>query len=115
MAAFETLRYEERDHVAWVTLDRPEAYNAFDTTMQSELADVWRSLRRNDDVHVAVLTASGDKAFCVGIDRNEEFTALSGSQNLYGTSNNFMYDDPGDQLGPKSCDLWKPVVLSTSR
>jgi enoyl-CoA hydratase/carnithine racemase len=29
---------------------------------------------------------------------------------LYGTSNNFMYDDPGDWLGPKSNDLWKPVI-----
>ena len=36
------------------------------------------------------------------------------SENLYGTSNNFMYDDPGDALGPKSCDLWKPVVTAVN-
>ncbi|MGI9600673.1 MAG: enoyl-CoA hydratase/isomerase family protein [Acidimicrobiales bacterium] len=113
MSQFETLLYEERDHVAWITLDRPEVYNAFDAKMQEELSGVWRSLRSNDDVHVAVLTASGDKSFCVGIDRNEEFTALQGGA-LYGTSNNFMYDDPGDLLGPKSCDLWKPVVAAVN-
>ena len=63
-----------RDGIAVITLNRPEVYNAFDATMQDELSGIWRALRRNDDVRVAVLTASGDKAFCVGIDRNEDGT-----------------------------------------
>ena len=41
-------------------------------------------------------------------------TALEDSENLFGTSNNFMYDDPGDDLGPKSCDLWKPIVCAVN-
>jgi len=62
-----------------------------------------------------VLTAAGDRAFCVGIDRNEaEFTNLAGNDKLYGTSTNVMYDDPGDDLGPKSCDLWKPVICAVN-
>ena len=106
---FETLRYEERGSVAWVTLDRPDALNAFTATMQDEFRTVWQGLRTNDDVRAVVLTGAGDKAFCAGIDRNEPFTALDGRA-IYGTSNNFMYDDPGDALGPKSNDLWKPVI-----
>jgi enoyl-CoA hydratase/carnithine racemase len=108
-ADFETLRYEERGSVAWVTLDRPDALNAFTATMQDEFRTVWQGLRTNDDVRAVVLTGAGDKAFCAGIDRNEPFTALDGGA-IYGTSNNFMYDDPGDALGPKSNDLWKPVI-----
>ena len=108
-ADFETLRYEERGSVAWVTLDRPDALNAFTATMQDEFRTVWQGLRTNDDVRAVVLTGAGDKAFCAGIDRNEPFTALDGRA-IYGTSNNFMYDDPGDALGPKSNDLWKPVI-----
>ena len=108
-ADLETLRYEERGSVAWVTLDRPDALNAFTATMQEECRAVWRSLRTNDDIRVVVLTASGDRAFCAGIDRDEPFTALEGGA-IYGTSNNFMYDDPGDALGPKANDLWKPVI-----
>ena len=101
--------------VATVTLQRPDAHNAFSPTMQEELKTTWRAFRSNDDVNAVILTAAGDKAFCVGIDRNEaEFTNLSGSDNLYGTSNNFMYDDPGDDLGPKSCDLWKPVICAVN-
>jgi len=111
----ETLAVEMDGHVAWVTINRPEAYNAFSPTMERELRETWEAFRRDDDVRAIVLTAAGDKAFCVGIDRNEgEFTALDDSAGLYGTSNNFMYDDPGDNLGPKACDLWKPVICAVN-
>jgi enoyl-CoA hydratase/carnithine racemase len=111
----ETLEVEMDGHVAWVTIDRPEAYNAFSPTMEREMRATWEAFRRDDDVRAVVLTAAGDKAFCVGIDRNEaEFTALDDSAGLYGTSNNFMYDDPGDSLGPKACDLWKPVICAVN-
>lgn len=117
MSEFETIVVEvdAATKVATVTLDRPEAYNAFSPTMQRELKATWRGFRTNDDVNAVILTAAGDKSFCVGIDRNEaEFTNMAGTDNLYGTSNNFMYDDPGDDLGPKSCDLWKPVVCAVN-
>ena len=107
---FDTLRVDVADHVATVTLDRPEAHNAFTAGMQQDCRHLWTALRSDDDVRVVVLTGAGEKAFCTGIDRNEPFTALDDGPALYGTSNNFMYDDPGDWLGPKSNDLWKPVI-----
>ena len=107
---FDTQQVEIADHLATVTLNRPDAHNAFTTGMQRECRTLWEALRGDDDVHVVVLTGAGEKAFCTGIDRNEPFTALDDGPALYGTSNNFMYDDPGDWLGPKSNDLWKPVI-----
>ena len=68
MPDFETLAYEESDGVAWVTLNRPDVLNSFNTTMQRELRDLWRWLRRHDDVRVIVLTGAGDKAFSAGND-----------------------------------------------
>ena len=70
---FQTLEYEERDGVAFVTLEptRP-VYNAFNSLMQRELKALWRGLRRHDDVRCIVLTGAGDKAFCTGIDRMEQ-------------------------------------------
>lgn len=93
------------DGVATVTLDRPEVYNAFDPTMIDEVAAVWQALRHADEVRSVVLTASGDKAFCTGIDRSsiEEFGL-----------DPFSYDDPGKRLGPKSQGLWKPVIAAVN-
>ncbi len=71
MPEFETLRYEARDGVAWVTLDRPDVLNAFNLKMQHELRALWRGVRVDEDVRCVVLTGAGDKAFCVGIDRQE--------------------------------------------
>jgi len=112
---YETLLYEERGGVAFVTLNRPEALNAFDSTMMRELQDLWRALRVDDDVRCVVLTGSGERAFCVGIDRNADDTyVVFEKRTLYGTSNNYMYDDPGRFLGPKANDLWKPVICAVN-
>lgn len=111
---FETIRVEIADHVCRVTLDRPEAMHAFNDRMRREVRATWRALRELDDVRAAVLTASGDRAFCAGIDRDVDMPALTGRGGLYGTSNDFMYDDPGNDLGPKACDLWKPVIAAVN-
>jgi enoyl-CoA hydratase/carnithine racemase len=116
--SYETLGYEERGAVAWVTLDRPDVHNAFNSTMMRELSDVWRSLRGNDEIHVAVLTGSGDKAFCTGIDRAEamaDYPPKPGSKQIGSPgSTPFMFDDPGDVIGPKTNDLWKPVIAAVN-
>jgi enoyl-CoA hydratase/carnithine racemase len=129
MPDFETLAYEESDGVAWVTLNRPDVLNSFNTTMQRELRDLWRWLRRHDDVRVIVLTGAGDKAFCTGIDRSEALAdgpragrggGRSGpeigddSVRIGSGTTPFMFDDPGDNLGPKSNDLWKPVIAAVN-
>lgn len=65
------VRYEVDGRVATVTLDRPEALNAISGAMADELAEVLRSVARDDEVWVVVLEAAGDKAFCVGADLKE--------------------------------------------
>jgi enoyl-CoA hydratase/carnithine racemase len=122
MNDYETLLYEEVEGIAWVTLNRPDVYNAFNIKMQHELRDVWRGLRYNDDVRVAVLTAAGDKAFCTGIDRTETMgdedtrtqTPDGESKTVGSGSTPFHFDDPGDYVGPKSNDLWKPVIAAVN-
>jgi enoyl-CoA hydratase/carnithine racemase len=112
----ETLLYEEADGVAWVTLNRPEVHNSFNALMQRELRDVWTGLRRNDDVRCVVLTGAGDKAFCTGIDRTETMGDDSADrEKVVGSgSTPFMFDDPGQNICPKQCDLWKPVVAAVN-
>jgi enoyl-CoA hydratase/carnithine racemase len=115
MADYETLLYEEKNGVAWVTLNRPDVHNAFNARMQQELQDVWRSLRRNDDVRCVVLTGAGEKAFCTGIDRTETMGGDRPDDLVIGSgSTPFMFDDPGENIGPKSNDLWKPVIAAVN-
>jgi len=114
MAIFETVTYDVSDGVGWVTLNRPDVMNAFDDRMLDELAEIWRSMRGDDRVRVAVLTGAGDRAFCTGIDRN----AIAGDGTATGdvgfTGSPFHLDDPGARLGPKSNDLWKPVIAAVN-
>jgi enoyl-CoA hydratase/carnithine racemase len=115
---FDTLGYEERDAVAIVTLNRPEVHNAFNVAMQRELKELWRSLRRNDDVRAIVLTGAGEKAFCTGIDRMEAITDYlenpGPSRETGRVSTPFMYNDPGENINPKQNDLWKPVIAAVN-
>jgi crotonobetainyl-CoA hydratase len=63
-----TVRYEVADHVATVTLARPEVMNAIDLAAEAELQRIWSDLEQRRDVRVIVLTGDGERAFCVGAD-----------------------------------------------
>jgi enoyl-CoA hydratase/carnithine racemase len=114
MASYETLQVATDEGVAWVTMNRPEALNAFNTVMQSELPQTWRAFREDPDVRCVVLTGAGDRAFNTGIDRNE--TLGPDAEKSIGAKGGtpFHFDDPGDLIGPKSNDLWKPVVAAVN-
>lgn len=63
-----TVSYAVSDHVAHVTLQRPERMNAVDEATADQLEEIWRRVENNSDVRVVVLTGSGDRAFCAGAD-----------------------------------------------
>ena len=112
MTAYETLLVTNDDGVAWVSLNRPERRNAFNPQMQAELRDLWRSFRYDNDVRCIVLCGEGD-AFCTGIDRTEAMTEEGMATDFFSAyPTPWMYDDPGGDLGPKSNDLWKPVIAA---
>ena len=111
----ETVLCERADGVAWVTLNRPEVYNAFDQRMQDELHQLWGELRDDRDVRVIVLTGAGDKAFCVGVDRGSvDPRDVPDDEELPGWTTPWTYDDPSRYLGPKANDCWKPVIAAVN-
>ncbi len=115
MPDYETLLVTKDDGIAWVSLNRPQVRNAINRQMQTELHDLWRGFRYDDDVRCIVLCAEGDH-FCTGIDRaeaiSEENTAAMAEGKFPGYPTPWMFDDPGRDLGPKECDLWKPVIAA---
>lgn len=100
---YETVLFEVADHVATITLNRPDVMNSFNQTMVDEFSDIWSWVRRDDDIHVCVLRAAGDRAFCTGVDV---------SQGIDLAENVWSQDDPGQGLGPKQNGVWKPVVAA---
>lgn len=107
-SALTTIRYEAADGVATITLDRPDAHNAFTAVMCEEMAAAWAHVREDREVRAVVLTAAGDKAFCTGIDR-AEVPAEGGVEYSFDP---LTYEDPGRRLGPRSNECWKPVVAA---
>ncbi len=110
LTSFTTIKAEQRGAVVWIWLDRPEKYHAFNKVMCDELAGLWKALKTDASVRSVVLTATGDKAFCTGIDR--DFVPAEGGMEY--DFSPFTYDDPGQYLGPKSNDFWKPVVCAVN-
>lgn len=77
MQLIETV-YEKRGHIAYVTLNREHAANAFNVQMCDEMMYIWQDFRDDDDLRVAVVTGVGEKYFCTGVDVKESRTRPMG-------------------------------------
>lgn len=60
--------FVKEGHVAYITLNRPEAMNSFDPEAMAQLKEIWTEVKNNHDIRVSVLTGAGEKAFCTGTD-----------------------------------------------
>jgi len=74
---FKTLIYEKKDHIAYVTLNRPEALNVYNIQMRDDLYQVLSAIKDDSEVRVVIFRGAGEKAFCAGADLNEFLTAPS--------------------------------------
>src|SRR5881227_3178272 len=66
-----TVGFKVRESVAQIELSRPEALNAISSELARELLAITAAIAADSDVHAVVLTAAGDRAFCVGADLKE--------------------------------------------
>lgn len=104
MNAFQTVDFDvSDDHIATITLNRPEVLNAFNQTMLDEFVSIWKRCRTDDDIRVVVLRAAGERAFSTGVDRT---AGRDRHQNLWSE------DDPGSALGARQNRVWKPVIAA---
>ncbi|MDB5422898.1 MAG: Enoyl-CoA hydratase/isomerase [Phenylobacterium sp.] len=103
---YETILFEQSaDKVATVTINRPDALNSFTPQMCREFRDVWERIRVDPTINAVVLRASPGRAFCPGVD-------VRAGGNIMMYDDLFAKVDPGEYLGPKQNQLWKPVVLA---
>jgi E-phenylitaconyl-CoA hydratase len=102
--------YEKKGRKAYITLNRPEALNAFNGDMGRELREAWLDFRNDPDVWVAIVTGNG-RAFSSGADVKE----MAASRQPAGTGVNYtgfwssMY---GLDTFESGLEVWKPTIAA---
>ena len=66
-----SIKYVVKDHVARVTIDRPDRMNAIDEASEAELIRIWESIEKDTNVRCVVVTGAGERAFCTGADMKQ--------------------------------------------
>lgn len=100
----DTVIYEIRDKIAYITINRPQAYNACDQITYNRLSEIWHDFRDNDDAWIAILTGMGEKAFCAGSDIKLNFSFLPRPSEAF---------DPQPQRDiMRGLELWKPIIAA---
>lgn len=96
--------YALDDHVATITLNRPEARNAINGPLRDELNAAWERFRGEQDAWVGILTANGEM-FCAGAD-------LTDSQGAVGTFAGTFWEKPTINSFESGMELFKPTIAA---
>jgi enoyl-CoA hydratase len=106
--------YEKRDGIARITLNRPEARNALTPEMLCRLADAFSDFAADGALRVAIVTGSGDKAFCAGGDLGRTLPLLAGARAPEDDWDRRVLNDPLVMAasGLRDFPLWKPVIAA---
>ncbi len=95
--------YEKRGRIAYMTLDNPRALNAIDPQMFHEMSAALVDFRDDKDVWVAIITGSGDRAFCVGADIGQMLPVLHEIRNEWWRLEPTLF---------RGLELWKPTIAA---
>ena len=96
--------YELRDHIATITLNRPEAHNAINGELREDLNGAWNRFRDDEDAWVGVLTANGD-VYCAGAD-------LKDGAGSVGTFAGTFWEKPTINSFESGMELFKPTIAA---
>lgn len=107
--SYSTILYEVEDNILTITLNRPEALNAFNNEMLFELMDACDKADADDDVRAIIITGAG-RGFCAGAD-------LSGGGNAFDYDSrddkeNGLSRDGGGRLTLRLYELNKPIIAA---
>ncbi len=101
-----TVLYEVSDHIATITLDRPEARNAINGQLRTELNAAWTNFLEDTDAWVAILTASGS-VFSAGADLKDG----AGSTGNFGGT---FWEKPTINSFESGLELFKPTIAAVN-
>ncbi len=110
------LIYEKRNHIAYLTLNRPERRNTYSAEMIVCLAEAWKDFRDDDDMRVALLTGSGQQAFCAGGDLKFFIPLLTGAKQAETDWEKRLMADLMQVLTAllRPFELYKPIIAAVN-
>jgi enoyl-CoA hydratase len=107
---YETLLYEQADHVVTLTYNRPAQRNAVNQSMNRELHDAWQRFRDDNDAFVLVITGAGETTFCAGWDLQDAADLRNlGDWDAFRVS---LYNSAGACGYTRKVDIFKPVIAA---
>lgn len=103
---FQTLLFEQKNRIGYVTINRPDKLNALNATAKSELRSLFEKIKSEASVDVVILTGAGEKAFVAGTDINE-LSELN-------TETGRTFSDNGQGVFNLIENLGKPVIAAVN-
>jgi enoyl-CoA hydratase len=97
------IEYTKDGRIATFRINRPEARGALSIEGMKELTDAFIDFREDDQLWVGILTGTGDKAFCAGVDVKEFLPLMRKTTNM-------KWQRPAAIL--RGLDLWKPLIAA---
>ena len=108
----EYVLYEQRGAVAYVTLNRPERMNALGHEVRKGFIDAFLKVRHDPSVRVAVVTGTGDKAFCAGGDLKEHKELFEKKPYRVGPDYGALDEPPNSST--IVIETYKPVIAAVN-
>jgi E-phenylitaconyl-CoA hydratase len=99
------LLFEVRDHVAYITFNRPEVMNAMDAETYADLSNAWIEVRDNPEIWAALITGKG-RAFTAGADLKSRIGAQTEAWQFWQTQS--------EQILNRGLEVWKPVIAAVN-
>lgn len=101
--AYQFIKYEKKDHWAYITINRPEVMNALHPPANRELSDAFDDFSSDANCWIGIVTGAGEKAFSAGNDL--KYTAEHGMEKLgHGGFGGITY----------RFDCWKPLIAAVN-
>jgi enoyl-CoA hydratase/carnithine racemase len=96
--------YEKKGKIAYLTINRPEAFNALDPQSVREFSDALMDFRDDDNLWVGIITGAGEKAFAAGADIKTLIPFLRGSS--------YPWQQPPTIM--RGLELYKPIIAAVN-
>lgn len=101
-----SIDFELHDHIATITINRPERANAMDAEHYAALSQAWQRVRDDNAVRVAIVTGAGEKVFSAGADLKSFVGRDQPLSEVWLTQK--------DSLLNRGLEVWKPVIAAVN-